>query len=70
MDMSELKELIELFEQSSVAEMEFPTVGRKTASFGVATYRMSDKNEEVVKRADSALYQAKEGGRNRVVAEQ
>ena len=47
----------------------FPTVGKKTASFGVATFHKNDKVEDVVKRADEALYQAKEKGRNRVESE-
>jgi len=39
---------------------------RVTASFGVAQLRPGEALEELYKRADAALYQAKEGGRDRV----
>jgi diguanylate cyclase (GGDEF)-like protein len=47
---------------------ELPQVGHVTASFGVyyASGQM-EALERVTSRADSALYQAKEQGRNRVV---
>jgi len=39
-----------------------------TISIGVATFKRSDEVlEQTIKRADSALYQAKEEGRNRIV---
>ncbi|QRV23277.1 sensor domain-containing diguanylate cyclase [Marinomonas foliarum] len=39
-----------------------------TASFGVATYKNDDSHyEQVLNRADAALYDAKEQGRNRVI---
>lgn len=38
-----------------------------TASFGVAQLRLGEAVHEMVARADGALYQAKAGGRNRVV---
>jgi diguanylate cyclase (GGDEF)-like protein len=37
-----------------------------TASMGVAEYNSEDTIETLVKRADNALYRAKQGGRNRV----
>lgn len=40
----------------------------KTMSFGVATAAPGDTVETLLKRADEALYQAKEGGRNKVVS--
>lgn len=41
-----------------------------TTSLGVSTRRASDKNaEEILKRADQALYRAKGGGRNQVALE-
>lgn len=45
-------------------------LGAITASFGVATYKgMEETVEEFIKRADDALYLAKESGRNQVKTE-
>lgn len=44
-----------------------PTVGTFTASFGVAERNKSEGFKSLYKRADDALYRAKETGRNRVV---
>jgi two-component system cell cycle response regulator len=40
-----------------------------TASFGVASYAGSETLEQVIDRADRAMYLAKSGGRNRVVCD-
>lgn len=45
------------------------TVGVRTASFGVSTYRAGDTLESMLRRADEALYAAKHNGRNRVESE-
>ncbi|MBO1928199.1 diguanylate cyclase [Thiomicrorhabdus sp. 6S2-11] len=55
--------------RAKIAEYEFDVIGKKTASFGVAEYRATDDAESFINRADAALYQAKENGRNRVVAQ-
>ena len=48
----------------------FPVVEHKTASFGVTTYQQGDQPGEIVRRADEALYLAKNKGRNRVETRQ
>jgi len=45
---------------------EFPLIGRRTGSFGVAGYGAGDTAGALVSRADAALYAAKKAGRNRV----
>jgi two-component system cell cycle response regulator len=40
-----------------------------TASFGVATYVIGETLEQIIDRADRAMYRAKSGGRNRVVCD-
>ena len=47
----------------------FPKVGEASASFGVAAYRPGDSTESLLKRADDALYAAKQAGRGRVEVE-
>lgn len=49
-----------------IAVHEFSVVGHKTASFGLAQFRAGDNVKSVLARADLALYQAKNSGRNRV----
>ena len=50
----------------AIATHHFPVVGHKTGSFGVATLRPDESISSLLARADSALYRAKHGGRNRV----
>ena len=44
----------------------FPYVGRMTASFGITELFEDDTETSFIKRADDALYMAKERGRNRI----
>lgn len=46
---------------------DFPEVKNVTCSFGVTSFCHDETGETFISRADSALYRAKEGGRNRVV---
>ena len=44
-----------------------PEIGRSvTVSFGVTAFTKSDSPADLVKRVDQALYQSKQGGRDRV----
>ena len=56
--------------RARVAAAVFPAIGRTlTVSIGVAQARADDASEEeAVRRADAALYRAKQGGRNAVAA--
>ena len=53
--------------RESVAEAHFPVAKEVTVSIGVSALEPADYVDSWVKRADGALYAAKEAGRNRVV---
>jgi len=53
--------------RESVAEVVFSPAGQMTLSFGVTEFMPGESLEAWVHRADEALYQAKDQGRNRVV---
>ena len=48
---------------------DFPVTQQVTASFGVSTSRPDDQIDDLIERADSALYRAKRNGRNQVACE-
>lgn len=50
-----------------IQQYNFKEIQKKTASFGTTIYKKGEKFEEIISRADQALYLAKEKGRNKVV---
>jgi len=62
--MESLQGLIEKL-QKEIANISFAPVPSVTASFGLTLYKSGDTIETIQKRADDALYQAKEKGRDR-----
>ncbi len=53
-----------------IENTQFPKVGKKTASFGLTFYKKSDTSVSMLKRADDALYEAKNKGRNKIIIHQ
>jgi diguanylate cyclase (GGDEF)-like protein len=53
--------------RKTIMEHEFPDVKQVTCSFGVTSFHPADTGESFINRADTALYRAKESGRNRVI---
>jgi len=45
-------------------------IGKVTASFGIAELRQGEEYDDFLDRADSKLYEAKAGGRNKVVVDE
>jgi diguanylate cyclase (GGDEF)-like protein len=52
--------------QSVIEAEDFLAIHTLTCSFGVSECREEDRIENIVGRADKALYRAKEEGRNRI----
>ena len=55
--------------RQTIETYQFDVIGEKTCSFGVSSYHENDTQESMIQRADKALYQAKNKGRNIVCTE-
>ncbi len=62
---SDLKKILEKL-RKLIEEKSFEIVGDKTCSIGATIYRDEETIEKTIKRADEAVYEAKDSGRNRV----
>ena len=67
-DSAQARGLAERLRQA-IAAHPLEHVGRITASFGVAEYRLQESPEDWLKRADDVLYSSKQGGKNQVATE-
>jgi len=45
------------------------SIGKVTISIGVSSFKIHDSIESLIERADKAMYQAKDNGRNQIMAE-
>lgn len=52
----------------AIETFDFPIAGKQSASFGVAVLKDGEEIKDLIARADKALYQAKNKGRNRVMS--
>lgn len=52
--------------RQAIERVPFDQAGKVTCSFGVAQYALGESGDDLVARADEALYSAKESGRNQV----
>jgi len=68
---SDIDGTLQILEKINEAQKENPVFQKYgiTISFGITAYREGDNLETLLKRADKALYNAKESGRNRVEIE-
>ena len=55
--------------RAEVEKAKFPEAKHITCSLGVATFRNGDNQDKLLFRADMAMYEAKNNGRNRVAVE-
>lgn len=53
--------------RSAIEKHQFPTVGKVTSSFGIASFKENDTLQSILKRVDAGVYSAKENGKNKVV---
>ena len=60
-----INELMERF-RLIIEKYDFGKVTHQTASFGITIFKKGDTIDSIIKRADEALYEAKNSGRNKV----
>jgi diguanylate cyclase (GGDEF)-like protein len=65
--LEETSQVAETLRGAIEAEM-FDEIGKMTCSFGVAVLGDDESDDDLLKRADEFLYQAKTAGRNRVIS--
>lgn len=64
-ELSDTKQLAEKL-RALISTLPFDEVGQATCSFGVATWIPSESFDAFIRRADTAMYSAKSGGRDQV----
>ena len=64
-----LEEAIKIAQKVRVLVKEYKKIVPITMSFGVVTYKIDESSDAMFKRADEALYVAKERGRDQVVSD-